>query len=79
MHQKQPPAKTAVLVSAGEGFCPWLFVVVHAANQGVAKQEDKYSFHVFDIGQPLNRRVVNNSAYFFACLYPGDRHKRGQR
>jgi hypothetical protein len=31
MHQKQPPAKTAILVSAAAGFCPWLLATVHAA------------------------------------------------
>jgi hypothetical protein len=37
---------------------------------------NKCSLHTFDLRQLLNRRVVNNSTYFFACHQQGDRHKR---
>ena len=38
------------------------------SNQRVAEQEDKCSFHVFDVRQLLNRRVVNNSAIFLLAI-----------
>ena len=40
------------------------------SNRCVAEQENKCSFHTFDVRQLLNRRVVNNSAYFFLAISP---------
>jgi hypothetical protein len=38
------------------------------SNQRATEQEDKCSFHVFDVRQLPNRRVVNNSVYFLLAI-----------
>jgi hypothetical protein len=38
------------------------------SNQCVAEQENKCSLHTLDVRQLLNRRVVNNSAYFLLAI-----------
>ena len=38
------------------------------SNRRVAEQEDKCSFHAFDVRQLLNPRVVNNSAIFLLAI-----------
>jgi hypothetical protein len=37
-------------------------------NRRVAEQENKCSFHTFDVRQLPNCPVVNNSAYFFLAI-----------
>src|SRR5438477_10008440 len=46
MHQKQPPAKTAVFVAAGTGVCPWLAVTRATAStaQPNARKENGFIF-----------------------------------
>jgi len=38
------------------------------SNRRVAEQENKCSFHTFDVRQLLNWRVVNNSAIFLLAI-----------
>ena len=38
------------------------------SNPRAAEQENKCSFHIFDVRQFLNRRVVNNSVDFLLAI-----------